>query len=50
MAKKDKTKQAFETRTIHVGGEPDPVPGPLMPPIFQTSNFVQKAPVVHHGF
>ncbi|MBH46691.1 MAG: cystathionine gamma-synthase [Halobacteriovorax sp.] len=50
MAKKDKTKQAFETRTIHVGGEPDPVTGAIMPPIFQTSTFVQKAPGVHQGY
>ena len=48
MAKK--TKQSFDTRTIHVGGEPDPVTGAIMPPIFQTSTFVQKAPGVHQGY
>ncbi len=49
MTKNTKTKQAFETRTIHVGGEPDPVTGAIMPPIFQTSTFVQKAPGTASG-
>ncbi|PIP90479.1 MAG: cystathionine gamma-synthase [Bdellovibrionales bacterium CG12_big_fil_rev_8_21_14_0_65_38_15] len=51
MAKsKKQSKQSFDTRTIHVGGEPDPVTGAIMPPIFQTSTFVQKAPGVHQGY
>lgn len=50
MSKKIKAKQAFDTRTIHVGGAPDPVTGAIMPPIFQTSTFVQKAPGVHQGY
>ena len=43
-------KHSFDTRTIHVGGEPDPVTGAIMPPIFQTSTYVQKAPGVHQGY
>lgn len=43
-------KHAFDTRTIHVGGEPDPVTGAIMPPIFQTSTYVQKAPGEHSGY
>jgi len=38
------------TRTIHVGGEPDPVTGAIMPPIYQTSTYVQSAPGVHKGY
>lgn len=38
------------TRTIHVGGEPDPVTGAIMPPIYQTSTYVQTSPGVHKGY
>ena len=34
----------FETRVIHVGGEPDPTTGAIMPPIYQTSTYVQSSP------
>jgi cystathionine gamma-lyase len=47
--KKTKT-QHFETRTIHVGGEPDPTTGAIMPPIFQTSTYVQSSPGEHKGY
>jgi len=40
----------FETKVIHVGGEPDPVTGAIMPPIFQTSTFVQSSPGEHKGY
>jgi cystathionine gamma-lyase len=43
-------KQKFETRTIHVGGEPDPSTGAIMPPIFQTSTYVQSSPGEHKGY
>lgn len=49
MAKKTKT-QAFSTRAIHVGGEPDPSTGAIMPPIFQTSTYVQSSPGEHKGY
>lgn len=41
---------AFATKSIHLGGEPDPVTGSIMPPIHQTSTFVQKEPGVHQGY
>lgn len=50
MSKKKNTKHHFETRTIHVGGEPDPTTGAIMPPIFQTSTFVQSSPGKHLGY
>ncbi|MCM2350840.1 MAG: PLP-dependent aspartate aminotransferase family protein [Bacteriovoracaceae bacterium] len=40
----------FETRVIHVGGEPDPTTGAIMPPIFQTSTYVQSSPGEHKGY
>ncbi len=33
----------FGTRTIHAGQAPEPVTGAIMPPIFQTSTYVQPA-------
>ncbi len=38
------------TRTIHVGGEPDKETGAIMPPIYQTSTYVQESPGVHKGY
>jgi cystathionine beta-lyase/cystathionine gamma-synthase len=47
----DKTKRAgFETRVIHAGQHPDPSTGAIMPPIFQTSTYVQSSPGVHKGY
>jgi cystathionine beta-lyase/cystathionine gamma-synthase len=47
----DKTKRAgFETRVIHAGQFPDPSTGAIMPPIFQTSTYVQSSPGVHKGY
>jgi cystathionine gamma-synthase len=40
----------FETRAIHVGQEPDPATGALMPPIYQTSTYVQEAVGVNKGY
>ena len=40
----------FSTRAIHVGGEPDKETGAIMPPIFQTSTYVQKSPGQHQGY
>lgn len=45
-----KSTHSFETRAIHVGGEPDPSTGAIMPPIFQTSTYVQSSPGVHQGY
>jgi len=38
------------TKAIHSGGEPDPITGSIMPPIHQTSTYVQKSPGEHQGY
>ena len=40
----------FATRVIHAGMEPDPSTGAIIPPIYQTSTFVQKAPGENKGY
>src|SRR5215211_6093352 len=40
----------FETRAIHEGQQPDPATGSLIPPIYQTSTYVQEAVGVHKGY
>ncbi|OGQ34653.1 MAG: cystathionine gamma-synthase [Deltaproteobacteria bacterium RIFCSPLOWO2_01_FULL_38_9] len=40
----------FETKTIHAGQKPDPSTGAIMPPIFQTSTYVQEEPGKHKGY
>lgn len=40
----------FNTKTIHGGQEPDPSTGAVMPPVYQTSTFVQSSPGVHKGY
>ncbi|MEX1010513.1 MAG: PLP-dependent aspartate aminotransferase family protein [Balneolaceae bacterium] len=40
----------FNTRTIHFGQKPEETTGAVMPPIFQTSTFVQEAPNVNQGY
>jgi len=40
----------FNTRTIHAGQAPDPASGAVMPPIYQTSTFVQESPNIHKGY
>ncbi len=44
------SKKSLNTRVIHVGGEPDQATGAIMPPIFQTSTYVQKSPGIHSGY
>ncbi len=46
----DSPKHGFETRVIHAGQHPDPSTGAIMPPIFQTSTYVQSSPGVHKGY
>ncbi len=41
---------AFETRAIHAGQEPDPTTGAVIPPIYQTSTYVQEEVGVHKGY
>ena len=40
----------FATRVVHAGMEPDPSTGAIIPPIYQTSTFVQAAPGNHKGY
>jgi cystathionine gamma-lyase len=49
MAGKNKDLQ-FSSKVIHVGGEPDKETGAIMPPIYQTSTYVQSSPGVHKGY
>src|SRR5690349_23872005 len=37
----DSARDAFATRAVHAGAEPDPLTGAVSPPIYQTSTFVQ---------
>ncbi|HEU5431634.1 MAG TPA: cystathionine gamma-synthase [Thermomicrobiales bacterium] len=46
----DWTDSAIETRAIHAGQDPDPTTGAVIPPIYQTSTYVQEAVGVHKGF
>jgi cystathionine gamma-lyase len=46
----DSKRAGFETRVIHAGQFPDPSTGAIMPPIFQTSTYVQSSPGVHKGY
>lgn len=41
---------ALATTAIHGGQAPDPSTGAVMPPIYQTSTYVQSSPGVHQGF
>lgn len=53
ITKKTSSKQNFHdisTRVIHVGGHPDKETGAIMPPIYQTSTYVQESPGVHKGY
>lgn len=40
----------FNTKTIHAGQKPEETTGAVMPPIFQTSTYVQEAPNVNKGY
>lgn len=38
------------TKYIHAGMSPDPSTGAIIPPIYQTSTYVQEAPAVNKGY
>jgi cystathionine beta-lyase/cystathionine gamma-synthase len=40
----------FETRAIREGQDPDPATGAIVPPIYQTSTYVQDEVGVHKGY
>lgn len=46
----DNKQHKFATKAIHAGQEPDPSTGAIMPPIYQTSTYVQESPGKHKGF
>ena len=51
MATSKSTKSLkFSSRVIHAGGHPDPETGAIIPPIYQTSTYVQKTPGKHQGY
>ena len=43
-------RPGLATRAIHAGQSPDPSTGAIMPPIYQTSTYVQESPGVHKGY
>lgn len=47
---KNKKSLHFDSKVIHVGGHPDPETGAIMPPIYQTSTYVQSSPGIHKGY
>jgi cystathionine gamma-lyase len=46
----ENSKHKFGTKAIHAGQSPDPSTGAIMPPIYQTSTYVQEWPGKHKGF
>ncbi len=40
----------FNTKTIHGGQKPEETTGAVMPPVFQTSTYVQSSPGIHKGY
>ena len=40
----------FATLAVHAGQAPDPLTGAVMPPIYQTSTYAQRAPGEHQGY
>ena len=45
-----RAEHRFATKAIHAGQSPDPVTGAVMPPIYQTSTYVQDAVGEHKGY
>jgi cystathionine gamma-lyase len=43
-------RPGLATRAIHAGQSPDPATGAIMPPIYQTSTYVQDSPGIHKGY
>lgn len=40
----------IDTLAIHAGQQPDPVTGAIIPPVYQTSTYVQEGPGEHKGY
>ncbi len=45
-----RNRDAFATRAIHAGQEPDPTTGAVNVPIYQTSTYAQSSPGEHKGY
>jgi cystathionine gamma-lyase len=45
-----RNRAGMATRAIHAGQSPDPSTGAIMPPIYQTSTYVQESPGVNKGY
>ena len=43
-------RRRFGTRAVHAGLIPDPLAGAVMPPIYQTSTYIQEALGKHKGY
>ncbi len=51
MNSKNKNSEwKIATKVIHLGGEPDPLTGAVMPPIYMTSTYAQSSPGQHKGY
>lgn len=46
----DSQKARPSTRAVHAGMDVEPTTGAVIPPIFQTSTYVQSSPGVHKGY
>jgi cystathionine gamma-lyase len=46
----DDLSNRFGTRAIHAGQRPDPLSGAIMPPVYQTSTYVQDGMGRHKGY
>lgn len=46
----DPKKLNIGTKVIYVGNKPDEITGSVIPPIYQTSTFIQSSPGIHKGF
>ena len=46
----ERNRNAFATRAVHGGGEPDPATGAVNVPIYATSTYAQESPGMHKGY
>ena len=46
----DPKKLNIGTKVIYIGNKPDEITGSVIPPIYQTSTFIQSSPGIHKGF
>lgn len=46
----ERNRDAFATRAVHGGSEPDPATGAVTVPIYATSTYAQESPGMHKGY